>query len=156
MNPAVVTLQLHLDGCQTVNFKDNTNINNIAESAFLSRTMLTQFFWMNNHNNSAKEKKLLYKDFPSLFVWDTQSRIWTERKARNVIGRIATSNPNQGERYYLRLLLGHVRGPKSYAQSMELSILQTDRLALHWDYYKMTKAMKSACKKQLDIKCQHP
>lgn len=75
MSPTVITLQLHLDGCQMINFNNNTNINNIVDSAFLSRTMLTQYFWMNNHNDTAKEKKLLYKDFPSSFVWDKQSRI---------------------------------------------------------------------------------
>ena len=32
----------------------------------------------------------------------------------NFIGRIVTTNPIEGERYYLRLLLNHIRGPKSF------------------------------------------
>ena len=31
-----------------------------------------------------------------------------------MIGRIITASPNEGERYFLQLLLNHVRGPKSY------------------------------------------
>ncbi|XP_075112513.1 uncharacterized protein LOC142182255 [Nicotiana tabacum] len=45
---------------------------------------------------------------------DKQGKIWTKRKTRSVIGRIATANRREGERYYLRLLLNHVRGPLSF------------------------------------------
>lgn len=31
-----------------------------------------------------------------------------------MIGRVNTANPKEGERYFLRLLLNHVRGPKSF------------------------------------------
>ncbi|KAL2498900.1 ATP-dependent DNA helicase [Abeliophyllum distichum] len=59
-------------------------------------------------------RKLLYKEFPEHFVWNKQSKYWTRRKKFAVIARIAAANPIQGERYYLRLLLNHVRGPKSF------------------------------------------
>ncbi|KAG6713098.1 hypothetical protein I3842_05G134100 [Carya illinoinensis] len=35
-------------------------------------------------------------------------------KKKTVIGRIVTANPFEGERYYLRILLNHVRGPLSF------------------------------------------
>lgn len=44
IHPAVLTLQLHEEGCQTINFKDDTNLQGNADSDFYSRTMLTQFF----------------------------------------------------------------------------------------------------------------
>ncbi|XP_075079447.1 ATP-dependent DNA helicase RRM3-like [Nicotiana tabacum] len=37
-----------------------------------------------------------------------------KRQKRSVIGRIATANLREGERYYLKLLLNHVRGPFSF------------------------------------------
>lgn len=39
---------------------------------------------------------------------------WQERKVKEVVGRIVTANPIEGERYYLRMLLCHIPGPKSY------------------------------------------
>ncbi|XP_073273312.1 uncharacterized protein [Primulina huaijiensis] len=41
-------------------------------------------------------------------------KIWIERKQRKVIGRVNAASPVEGERYYLRLLLLHVRGPSSF------------------------------------------
>ncbi|KAG5558126.1 hypothetical protein RHGRI_008145 [Rhododendron griersonianum] len=76
--------------------------------------MLTEFFYMNTHDKYAKSKKLFYKDFPSEFVWVARSKTWEKRKQGNVVGRIITANPTEGERYYLRLLLNHVRGPTSF------------------------------------------
>ncbi|XP_058216366.1 uncharacterized protein LOC131327288 [Rhododendron vialii] len=115
IRPTVISLQLHLEGCQLIPLKKDTNLHNIVDNEFMSRTMLTQFFWMNAHNNKAKSLKLLYKDFPQHFVWTASSRTWTERKQQQVIGRIVTANPTEGERYYLRLLLMYIPAPTSYA-----------------------------------------
>ncbi|XP_075097857.1 uncharacterized protein LOC142175176 [Nicotiana tabacum] len=41
--------------------------------------------------------------------------MWSRRQRGTAIGRIVTCYPPEGERYYLRLLLMNVRGPKSYA-----------------------------------------
>ncbi|KAG5552505.1 hypothetical protein RHGRI_010554 [Rhododendron griersonianum] len=115
MRPAVISLQLHLEGCQLISLKKDSNLQNIVDNEFLSRTMLTQFFWMNTHNKTAKALKLLYKDFPQHFVWNSPSKSWTERKQQEVVGRIITANPSEGERYYLRLLLTYIPAPTSYA-----------------------------------------
>ncbi|KAG5561561.1 hypothetical protein RHGRI_004566 [Rhododendron griersonianum] len=115
IRPAVITLQLHLEGCQLIPLKKDANLHSIVDNEFTSRTMLTQFFWMNAHNEKAKSLQLLYKNFPEHFVWTASSRTWTERKQQEVIGQIVTANPTEGERYYLRLLLTHIPAPTSYA-----------------------------------------
>ncbi|KAG5565565.1 hypothetical protein RHGRI_001468 [Rhododendron griersonianum] len=115
MHPSVIALQLHLENYQIVGFKKSTKLNSIADSEFFSRTMLTQFFHMNKYNKDAKKGKFLYKDFPVAFVWSTKMRCWTKRKHKNVIGRIVAINPSQGELYYLRLLLNHIRCPTSFS-----------------------------------------
>ncbi|XP_075074469.1 uncharacterized protein LOC142162063 [Nicotiana tabacum] len=65
-------------------------------------------------NKDAMQLLLLYKEFPEYFVWSSKEKMWTRRKQRIVIGRVVTCHPTEGERYYLRLLLINVRGPKSY------------------------------------------
>ncbi|KAK6930796.1 Replication factor A, C-terminal [Dillenia turbinata] len=42
------------------------------------------------------------------FVWCGKTRTWFERKRGDVIGRMVTIDPKDGERYYLCLLLSHV------------------------------------------------
>ncbi|XP_058189501.1 uncharacterized protein LOC131307104 [Rhododendron vialii] len=115
MRPAVISLHLHLEGCNKINFKKDANLQSIADNEFKSKTMLTQFFWMNANHKKAKEQKLLYANFPEEYVWDYQSKTWHERKLQEVIGRIITVNPKEAEKYYFRLLLTHVPGPTSFA-----------------------------------------
>ncbi|XP_022851655.1 uncharacterized protein LOC111373369 [Olea europaea var. sylvestris] len=74
--------------------------------------MLTEFFRMNEVNEFAR--MLLYRDFPTHFVWNATGKTWTPRKQHIVIGRIVTVNPSEGERYFLRVLLNHIKGPTSY------------------------------------------
>ncbi|KAG6705847.1 hypothetical protein I3842_07G198300, partial [Carya illinoinensis] len=74
--------------------------------------MLTEFFYRNQIDENAR--KLLYREFPEKFVWDSQCRIWTPRKKKTVIGRIVTANPFEGERYYLQMLLNHIREATSF------------------------------------------
>ncbi|KAG5542824.1 hypothetical protein RHGRI_015805 [Rhododendron griersonianum] len=114
MQPSVITLQLHLEGCQVIGFRKSTNLDTLADSEFFSRTMLTQFFYMNKHNEKARQGNFLYKDFPTAFVWSRQTRFWTERQHKNVIGRIVAINPTQCDLYYLRLLLNHIPCPTSF------------------------------------------
>ncbi|XP_060965525.1 uncharacterized protein LOC115712693 [Cannabis sativa] len=111
--PSVLPLQLHLEDSQLITYNKSDNLTKVITCEFLTRTMLTEFFKMNATNKKAKT--LLYKEFPEHFVWNKQFKIWTERKKQKVIGRIVTANPMEGERYYLRILLNHIRGPTSFA-----------------------------------------
>ncbi|XP_022152308.1 uncharacterized protein LOC111020056 [Momordica charantia] len=74
--------------------------------------MLTEYFYMCQKYETAR--KFLYKEFPQHYVWGKQLRIWKERKKGVVVSRIVGANPREGEIYYLRLLLNHVRGPTSF------------------------------------------
>ncbi|XP_019232986.1 PREDICTED: uncharacterized protein LOC109213628 [Nicotiana attenuata] len=114
MTPSVYHLQLHLDGQQFISFKSTQTINSIVNNPMIRKTMLTEFFVMNRENKDAQKLNLLYKEFPEYFVWSKQYRMWTCRKQGAVIGRIVTCHPIERERYYLRLLLMNIRGPKSY------------------------------------------
>ncbi|KAG5520326.1 hypothetical protein RHGRI_033033 [Rhododendron griersonianum] len=122
MYPAVINLQLHLPNKQFVSYWANQDLNNIIHSDTASRTMLTEFF---NFCSKDKEKrKYLYREFPEYFVWNRNGKCWEERKTRGVIGRINGSNPSEGERYYLRLLLNHVRSPTSFADLLMYNDVQ--------------------------------
>ncbi|KAG5584042.1 hypothetical protein H5410_044476 [Solanum commersonii] len=80
----------------------------------VTKHMIHEFFLMNKMNNDAINLNLLYKEFPQHFVWSSSYKMWSRRKQRLTIGRIVTCHPIEGERYYLRLLLMNIRGPKSY------------------------------------------
>ncbi|XP_019238028.1 PREDICTED: uncharacterized protein LOC109218148 isoform X1 [Nicotiana attenuata] len=114
MSPSVYRLQLHLEGQQFISFKSNADIHTILNNPMIQKTMLTEFFSMNETNEDAKELNLLYKEFPEYFVWSSSDKFWALRQKRCAIARIVTCHPTEGERYYLRLLLMHVRGPTSY------------------------------------------
>ena len=74
--------------------------------------MLTAFFKINKVDGVAR--KYLYKDFPTYFIWNSSKRCWNQRKKGAMRGRLVSANPAEGERYYLRVLLSHVRGPTCF------------------------------------------
>ncbi|XP_075082913.1 uncharacterized protein LOC142166927 [Nicotiana tabacum] len=121
MTPSIYHLQLHLDGLQFVSFKKTDTIDSILKNPMIKKTMLTEFFLMNETNEDAKELKLLYKDFPQYFVWSSTYKMWTRRQRGHVIGRVVTCHPTEGERYYLRLLLMNVSAPKSYEDLLRVN-----------------------------------
>ncbi|KAF3670721.1 hypothetical protein FXO38_06942 [Capsicum annuum] len=69
---------------------------------------------MNSANEDAIELNLLYREFSEYFVWSIKDKMWSYWKKKRTIGRVVTCHPTEEERYYLRLLLMNVRGPKSY------------------------------------------
>ena len=54
-----------------------------------------------------------YFEFPKYFV-RTKENKWRPRKQGKVVPRVYSCSPREGERYYLRLLLLHVKGATSY------------------------------------------
>jgi hypothetical protein len=74
--------------------------------------MLLAFFEKNSI--SAHARQYLYKDFPKHFICDKNKQQWNDRKRGEEIGRLVFVNPAKGERYYLCLLLDHVKGPTSF------------------------------------------
>ena len=108
----MITFQFHLENKQPITFTKFDNLNRILNNGFYPKSMLTEYFSMNKINN--KTQTLLYKEFPRHFVWSQRDKIWMTRKQRNVIGRVVLVNPTDSERYYLRLLLNHIRGATSF------------------------------------------
>ncbi|XP_022875705.1 uncharacterized protein LOC111394171 [Olea europaea var. sylvestris] len=110
--PTVYALQLHIKDHQHVTYNSKDDLSVIIGNEYTRRTMLTEFFRMNEVNEFART--LLYRDFPTHFVWNAIGKTWTPRKQHIVIGRIVTVNPSEGKRYFLRVLLNHIKGPTSY------------------------------------------
>ncbi|CCE26556.1 uncharacterized protein CPUR_00024 [Claviceps purpurea 20.1] len=78
-----------------------------------ARKLMGFFRWSPEH----PETNYLYAEMPSNCVWVAQPRVWKQREKylRN-IGRMFHCSPVASERFYLRLLLTVVRGPKSFEE----------------------------------------
>jgi hypothetical protein len=58
---------------------------------------------------------MLYKDIPKKYWWDKRTKRWVlYRKFVRSIGRLIHVSPRDPERFYLRLLLCHRQGPRSF------------------------------------------
>lgn len=69
--------------------------------------MLTKF--CNACSQDEETRTHLYREFLEYDVWDKQGKCWKKKKNREVIGQANEADPSKGERYYLRLLLNHVK-----------------------------------------------
>ena len=112
MYPAVTNLQLHLPNKQSVYYWETQNLEQVILWDHNMKTTLTEYF--RTCSTDIEARKYLYREFPEHYVWNKQGKCWTRRKKGEVIGRVNGANPMEGERYYLRILLNHVRGPTSF------------------------------------------
>ncbi|KAL0349933.1 UNVERIFIED_CONTAM: hypothetical protein Sradi_4142500 [Sesamum radiatum] len=111
--PSVVRLQIHLPSMQQVQFYSFQRISDVLSNERNSRTMLTEFFRV--YNEGQEPNQYLYSEFPKYYRWMSNEKVWQKRSSQQkVIGRIYAVSPNEGEKLYLRILLNHVRGPKSF------------------------------------------
>ncbi|KAL6896782.1 hypothetical protein ACP4OV_007354 [Aristida adscensionis] len=98
---------------QYVTFDESGNLEDIFNRPSSSRTTLPEYFRMNCQDGYART--LLYRDFPEYYRWIKGTKRWQRRKkSGRQIGRIVYAHPAEGERYFLRVLLNHVRGATSY------------------------------------------
>ena len=80
------------------------------------------FFAYNAEHEDSRQ--YLYHEFPERYVWKADRKVWQPRQRGYAIGRMYYCSPVSGERYYLRLLLTAVRGPRSFE---ELYIVDSTR-----------------------------
>ncbi|XP_021985268.2 uncharacterized protein LOC110881257 [Helianthus annuus] len=114
-DPAVQILAVHLENMQNVTFKENSRLQSIVNNPSFGKTTLTE--WLNNNCKEPEGLHLRYSDYPSRFWWESSSKGWI-RRARlgsTAIGRLVYIHPTAGELFYLRMLLCHQKGCKSYA-----------------------------------------
>ena len=114
--PTVQPLPVHLKGMHSVYFSEDLSASQLASKMENTRSLLMAFFLYNER--FADGRQYLYSEFPAHFAWKQDIRMWKARQRGKgtTIGRMFHCNPVSGERYYLRLLLTSVRGPRSFEE----------------------------------------
>lgn len=110
---SINVLAVHLPDQQNVNFQPE-NIESAIERAGNKESTLMAWFTLNNVDATARQYK--YTEIPEHFMFNKAQGKWTTRKQGfgSTIGRMHGASVRDAERYFLRLLLLHVRGAKGY------------------------------------------
>jgi PIF1-like helicase/Helitron helicase-like domain at N-terminus len=110
---AVQKLSIHLPNEGPVYFEPGEEAEAINNAEDRDDT-LTAWFKLNQKDVSAHP--YLYSEIPEHFTFVQKERIWKTRQKGHatIIGRMYNVAVSQGELFYLRLLLLHVRGAKSF------------------------------------------
>ena len=115
MSHAIIRLAIHLPQEQTLHFRAGHEREAIAAAA-KKDTTLTAFFKLNSMNENARQ--FLYHEIPTHFVFHGTgtNACWRERQqgGDRILARMYAVCPKDVERYFLRTLLLHVKGPTSY------------------------------------------
>ena len=106
-------MAIHLPDQQNVYFHAG-NEAEAVERISTCHTHLTAWFELNRQSSEAVH--LLYTEMPLHYIFDVKLRKWRKRQrgGDKVISRIYTVHPNEHERYFLRILLLHKCGAKSF------------------------------------------
>ena len=102
-DPSVQRLAVHEENMQTITFNEARLEEAIAN---VKDTTLTAWFKLNKSDSAAR--KIKYHEILDYYVWNIPNHFWMQRKRGYCIGRMYTTNPSQGERHYLRILLHHI------------------------------------------------
>ncbi|QRV82937.1 ATP-dependent DNA helicase PIF1 [Ceratobasidium sp. AG-Ba] len=121
--PNIYRLQVHLPDQETIVFRGDDLIQDIIANR--KDTMLTSYFKLNAHQNQEVRnlaRSMVYQEIPSKFSWNKKVHVWNLRRqaaaasphTKGAIGRMYFVGINQGEKFYLRLLLTTVKGATSF------------------------------------------
>ncbi|KAG2837052.1 hypothetical protein PC112_g5073 [Phytophthora cactorum] len=114
--PHVITqLTIHLENEQMVTFRSSDDLAVVVTRG--KHTMLTRFFELcaSEAPENQVAKSTLYQDIPKLFRWDTKAKRWVRRKRyQAALGRMIHVSPRDMQRFYMRVLLCHRKGPTSF------------------------------------------
>ena len=112
----IIRLQVHLENQHAVFFREDELPDDVLDRD--PGTSLTHWMSLNARDSSARA--YLYIEIPFYYTHD-RSKGWVKRKRcagdpdrLKVIPRMYFVSPRDAERFYLRLLLLHVRGATDY------------------------------------------
>ena len=116
---------------QRVTFRAGQSLQEIVDDEHNKKTTLTE--WLRYNRESTDGQHLTYLNFPKEYVWYSNDKTWERRKQKNIsaIGRLAYIHPSAGDLFYLRMLLCHQQGRKSYKhiRTVEGQLHPTNRSA---------------------------
>lgn len=100
------------------------NILHAADRATSRDTKLTAWFKLNQNPDDPDANQWKYWEIPVHYVWDDKNTSWKKRQrgGNKVIGRMYTVSIKDSERFYLRLLLQHETGAKSFEDVRTIAV----------------------------------
>ena len=108
-DPSIQRLAVHEENLQMVTFNEGK-----PEEAISNPKNTTLLAWFKLNQSDPEANSLKYHEIPEHYVWNSSQHKWTKRKQKRCIGHMYTTNPSQGERHYLRILLHHIPGAIDY------------------------------------------
>jgi hypothetical protein len=132
---AVTRLDLHLPDQQAIYYKPGEDVKKRLQAAGTKHTKLTAWFELNKVDADAKE--YYYYQIPEFYTFKEQkggnNMIWgikggekRKKTAKPCIGRMYSAHPKQGELFYLRMLLLHVKGAESWKDLLTVDGVEYD------------------------------
>ncbi|XP_066361348.1 uncharacterized protein [Miscanthus floridulus] len=105
---------VHLSLENGVTYTEDDYLDQVIHDPSKVITKLTAWFEANWQYPKARQHT--YVEFPEYWTWHDDHKYWDCcRNNRAKVGRIANVAPNQGERFYLRMLFHVVKGAQHYS-----------------------------------------
>ena len=95
-------------------YPENTSLDNVLNIPGIEETKFTE--WMKTNDAFEDARELNYSEFHTKWVWHGNDKQWQRRKSKYCIGRVYYAHPSSGERFYLRMLLNIVKGPRNFKE----------------------------------------
>lgn len=115
--PSVQRLSVHDKDDQEVYLWDDGDIAGQVQSEKAQRSTLTEYFRLNQEDaiglGGVRARSLLYSEITGFFRW-VNKKFVRRKVSSDCVSRLDFSTPKDGERFYIRLLLSHVRGATSF------------------------------------------
>ena len=114
-DPSMERLPVHLPLENSVVFSEDDHLDQVIENPRSTITKLTAWFDANRIYPQARQH--MYVEFPEFWTWHGDGKYWKQRSQshKGKVGRIANVGPNQGERFYLRILLHVIKGAQFFS-----------------------------------------
>jgi hypothetical protein len=122
-----------------VYFPSHENTMGQVASGRATQTSLTGFMKMNQRNaigaNGRRARDLKYENVAQYFSWNKAKKSWIPRQSKaDAVGRIYAVSFTAGKKFYMRVLLLHCKGYRSFKELQTVNGVKarTYQIACNW------------------------